>query len=73
MDRRMDGGWLNEESDGERVRSIGRYTQMQTDRQPDRQFTDPVQPIADTRTFLSHQRAQKSEILGTALSKNHGS
>jgi hypothetical protein len=52
MDRWMDGGRLNQESDGERDRLIGSYTQMQPARQTDtgRQFTNPVQSPTDRQT-----------------------
>jgi len=78
MDRRMVGEWLIEERDGGRDRPIGRYTQMEPARQTDRQtvagrqFTDPVRPPTHTRTVPSHQPAQKSQILRTALSENYG-
>jgi hypothetical protein len=70
----MAGGCLNEESDGERDRPIGRYTQMVPAGQTEagRQFTDTVQPPTHTRTIPSHQPAQQSQILRIALSENYG-
>ena len=52
MERRMDGGWLSDESDGERDRSIGRYTQME----PDSLTNTQTQDRLSHQTLLSHQQ-----------------